>query len=223
MDEMEGMIRVSRVKKHYENGLVRALNGVSFEIGEGEIVSLMGPSGCGKSTLLRLVGTLDFPSEGTVHIAGRDIRDQKPLHRFRREYIGFVFQFHHLIPSLSLLENVEIPLLPTSVSRRVRRERAARLLEEMGLAERMTFFPNKISGGERQRAAIARAMVNDPRIILADEPTGNIDTLTGERILDFLLGTCREKRITMLMATHNHEVAARTDRGIGMRNGLLEI
>ena len=216
------MIAVNNVKKQYEKGLVQALNGISFKIEEGRIVSIMGPSGCGKSTLLKILGALDFPTEGEVLIAGKNIREHRPLNEFRRRYIGFVFQFHHLIPSMSLLENVEIPLMPTAMSRRLRRERAAYLLEQMGLADRMKFLPTRVSGGERQRTAIARAMVNDPKIILADEPTGNIDTMTGDRIMDFLLTTCREKRITLIMATHNREIADRTESRIHLRNGLLE-
>ena len=216
------MISVRDVRKVYDYGLVKALNGVSFEIEEGEAVSIMGPSGCGKSTLLNLIGTLDMPTEGQIWIAGKNIADYSPTDLFRAKYLGFIFQFHHLIPNLSLLENVELPMFSLPIPNRLRRNKAIALLKEMGLEDRMNFLPTRVSGGERQRAAIARAMINDPQIILADEPTGSVDTVIGNKILDFLVGLCDKKKITMVIATHNHEVAARTKRIIRMRNGLIE-
>jgi ABC-type lipoprotein export system ATPase subunit len=183
------------------------------------MVAVMGPSGCGKSTLLKIIGALDSPTRGEVLIAGRNIRSYRPSHAFRRDYIGFVFQFHHLIPSMSLLENVEIPLLTVALSRRERRERAAYLLDQMGLADRMHFLPTRVSGGERQRAAIARALANHPRILLADEPTGNVDTATGEKVVDFMIVACRERGMTLILATHNREIAEKMDAGIHLRNG----
>ena len=222
MNEVVSMIVVKDLKKYYENGLVKALNGVSFEIEEGEAVSIMGPSGCGKSTLLNLIGTLDMPTEGQIWIAGKNIADYSPTDLFRAKYLGFIFQFHHLIPNLSLLENVELPMFSLPIPNRLRRNKAIALLKEMGLEDRMNFVPTRVSGGERQRAAIARAMINDPQIILADEPTGSVDTVIGNKILDFLVDLCDTKKITMVIATHNHEVAARTKRIIRMRNGLIE-
>jgi len=216
------MISVRDVRKVYDYGLVKALNGVSFEIEEGEAVSIMGPSGCGKSTLLNLIGTLDMPTEGQIWIAGKNIADYGPTDPFRAKNLGFIFQFHHLIPNLSLLENVELPMFSLPIPNRLRRNKAIALLKEMGLEDRMNFVPTRVSGGERQRAAIARAMINDPQIILADEPTGSVDTVIGNKILDFLVGLCDKKKITMVIATHNHEVAARTKRIIRMRNGLIE-
>jgi len=216
------MISVRDVRKVYDYGLVKALNGVSFEIEEGEAVSIMGPSGCGKSTLLNLIGTLDMPTEGQIWIAGKNIADYSPTDLFRAKYLGFIFQFHHLIPNLSLLENVELPMFSLPIPNRLRRNKAIALLKEMGLEDRMNFLPTRVSGGERQRAAIARAMINDPQIILADEPTGSVDTVIGNKILDFLVDLCDTKKITMVIATHNHEVAARTKRIIRMRNGLIE-
>ena len=216
------MIVVKDLKKYYDHGLVKALNGISFEVERGEIVSIMGPSGCGKSTLLNLIGTLDLPTEGEVWIDGKRIMDYRPMDAFRARNIGFIFQFHHLIPNLSLVENAELPMFSIPESRRSRRNKAVDLLKEMGLEERMHSLPTRVSGGERQRAAIARAMINDPQIILADEPTGSVDTTTGNRILDFLVNLCGEKKITMIIATHNHEVAAKTNRVIKIRNGLLE-
>lgn len=216
------MITVSNLQKHYENGLVKALNGISFSVSKGEIVAVMGPSGCGKSTLLHLLGTLDQPTDGTIRIDGKELREYRPFDRFRARTIGFVFQFHHLIPSMSLLENVELPMYSLSVAREARRDRATALLTAMGLANRMDFLPGCVSGGERQRAAIARALVNAPPILLADEPTGNVDTETGSRILDLLIALRCERTITMLLATHNPEIGARADRIIHLKNGFIE-
>jgi putative ABC transport system ATP-binding protein len=216
------MIQIDKLFKHYDNGLVEALKGISLDVRKGEIVAVMGPSGCGKSTLLSLIGALDVSSAGEIFIEGRNIRDYKPLDRFRAAMIGFVFQFYHLIPSITLLENVEIPMHALPLSRKERKKRAEIVLTEMGLAGRMHFLPTRVSGGERQRAAIARAVVNEPRIILADEPTGNLDSETGGMILDVIISRCRQKEATMLLATHDPEVAARADRIIRLRDGLLE-
>lgn len=216
------MISVDNLKKDYDGGLVQALRGISFQIEKGEAVSIMGPSGCGKSTLLNLIGALDLPTAGEIRIDGKPLADYRPFDSFRTKMIGFVFQFHHLIPNLTLLENVELPQYPLPIPKRERRERAIHLLEVVGLQDRMNFLPTRVSGGERQRAAIARAIINDPAIILADEPTGSVDTFIGNQIIDFLLALCREKQITMLVATHNHELASRTNRIIRLRNGLVE-
>jgi len=216
------MILVKDLKKYYDYGLVKALNGVTFAIEKGEIVSIMGPSGCGKTTLLNLLGTLDLPTEGDIMIDGKNIMDYRPFAAFRAGNIGFIFQFHHLIPNLSLLENVELPMFTTSAPKKLRRDKTIYLLKEMGLEERMNFFPTRVSGGERQLTAIARAIINDPQIILADEPTGNVDTTNGNRIMDFLVNMCDKKKITMIVATHNHEIAAKTKRIIKIRNGLIE-
>ena len=216
------MIRVANLVKHYERGLVKALNGLSFDVAKGEIVAIMGPSGCGKSTLLNLIGTLDLPTSGEIRIDGKNSLDYRPFDRFRAEMVGFVFQFHHLIPSLTLQENVELPMYSLPVSKKTRRRKALEIMRIMGLAERLNFLLTRVSGGERQRAAIARAIVNDPRIILADEPTGSVDTETGSRILEFLVKRCRDRDITMLLATHNEEIAAKFDRTIHIKNGLIE-
>jgi len=216
------VISITNLKKDYDNGLVQALRGVSFEIEKGEIVSIMGPSGCGKSTLLNLIGTLDLPTGGEIRVDGKPLSDYRPFDSFRAKTIGFIFQFHHLIPNLTLLENVELPLYSFPIPKGVRRDKAIHLLAEMGLEDRMHFLPTRVSGGERQRAAIARAIINDPPIILADEPTGNVDTLIGNRIMDFLLGLCEQKKMTMIIATHNHEISARTRRTIRIKNGQVE-
>jgi putative ABC transport system ATP-binding protein len=216
------MIVVREIKKYFDNGLVKALNGISFRIEKGEMVSIMGPSGCGKSTLLNLIGALDLPTGGEIWIDGKNLMDHRPFQWFRSRYVGFVFQFHHLLPNLTLLENVELPLFTSPMPKKLRRDKAAALLIEMGLEDRLRFLPTRVSGGERQRAAIARALVNDPRMVLADEPTGNVDSETGERILDYLLGLSAEKQMTMLIATHSHEIAGRTKRILRMKNGRLE-
>jgi ABC-type lipoprotein export system ATPase subunit len=165
---------------------------------------------------------LDFPTEGEVFFDGKNVMEYKPLDAFRAKNVGFIFQFHHLIPNLSLLENVELPMFSLPISRSVRRGKAIDLLKAMGLEDRIHFLPTRVSGGERQRTAIARAMMNDPQLILADEPTGSVDTVTGNAILDFLVALCRQKTMSMIIATHNHEVAAKTDRMIRIRNGRLE-
>lgn len=215
------MIVVNNLIKHYENGLVKALNGISFTVEDGESVAIMGPSGCGKSTLLNLIGTLDMPTGGEIRIDGKSIMDYRPFDLFRAKTIGFIFQFHHLIPSLSLLENVEIPMYSLLVSKKARRSKALKILTELSLADRINFKPTHVSGGERQRAAIARAIVNDPQIILADEPTGNIDSETGSRIITSLVNLCHNNNITMLLATHNHEIAAKADRIIHIKDGYI--
>jgi putative ABC transport system ATP-binding protein len=214
------MVTIKNLTKHYDNGLIKALNGVSLTIEEGEAVSIMGPSGCGKTTLLSIMGTLDAPTDGEVWIDGNNIHAGRSFDRFRAHSLGFVFQFHHLIPNLSLLENVEIPMYALGIPGKQRREKASRLLEEMGLKERLKSLPSRVSGGERQRTAVARAMVNNPKIILADEPTGSLDTATGDRIIELLLALCTERKLTLVMATHNPEVAAKTGRTIWMRNGV---
>ncbi len=216
------MIVAQNLVKHYDNGMVKAVNGVTIHVEKGEIVALMGHSGSGKSTLLNVVGTIDRPTSGDLFIEKRNVREIKDRARFRAEYIGFVFQFHHLLPHLTLRENVEIPMYTRSVARRERRERALQFLTHMRLAERAHFLPSNVSGGERQRAAIARALANDPKIILADEPTGSVDTETGTAILDYLTAYCRKRDVSMIIATHNHEIALRTDRILRLKNGELE-
>jgi ABC-type lipoprotein export system ATPase subunit len=216
------MIVLKNVTKHFEGGLIKALNGVSLEVERGGIVSIMGPSGCGKSTLLSLIGGLDVPTGGEIWFGEKRLTNHNRTNVFRARTIGFVFQFHHLIPNLTLLENVELPMFSFPGSKKARREKAAGLLLQMGLEERMHSLPTRVSGGERQRAAIARAMINDPEVLLADEPTGSVDTETGNRILDLLIVRCVEKKMTMILATHNLEIAAKTSRIIRMKNGRLE-
>jgi putative ABC transport system ATP-binding protein len=219
--EGERVVSVRELVKRYDGGLVEALRGVSFDVRKGEFFVIMGPSGSGKSTLLYLLGALDEASSGTVSVFGEDLAKARDLEKMRREKIGFVFQLHHLIPTLSLLENVELPALPMNLSRAQRRRRAAELLDRVGLEHRRDFLPVKASGGERQRAAVARALMNEPALLLADEPTGSVDTATGERILDVFQEFQRERGLSVVMITHNAEVAPRAERLIRIVDGKI--
>lgn len=217
----EFAVRAIDVAKHYEGGLVQALRGVSLEVARGESIAITGPSGSGKTTLLHLLGALDLPTSGSVEILGQDLRKVGNLDRLRSETLGFVFQLHNLVPNLTLRENVMLPAYPRPISRKERRARAGELLEKVGLGHRVDFLPVKCSGGERQRAAIARALMNSPRILLADEPTGSVDSVTGGQILDMFRGLARDGGVTTITITHDEKVAARADRVVRMVDGLL--
>lgn len=217
------VIRLENVWKVYKEGVETvALRGVDLSIEEGEYVSIMGPSGSGKSTLMHIMGLLDTPTRGKVYIEGRDVSrmNEDERARIRRKKIGFVFQAYNLIPSLTAVENVELPLLLDGVPREERRKVAVSLLERMGLGNRLHYYPNQLSGGQQQRVAIARALANDPRIILADEPTGNLDTKTGRKILD-LFKELHEEGRTLVVVTHDPEVAREAERIVKIRDGRL--
>jgi ABC-type lipoprotein export system ATPase subunit len=214
-------LRVVEVVKHYEGGLVKALQGVSFEVHTGESLAITGPSGSGKTTLLHLLGALDRPTSGSVEVMGQDLANISDLARLRCYTLGFVFQMHHLIPNLTLRENVMLPAHPTGVDRKTQRARAAELLTEVGLCHRIDFLPVKCSGGERQRAAIARALINGPQLLLADEPTGSVDTHTGDQIMEMFERMARERSMTTVTITHNHDIAARMGRQLHIVDGLL--
>jgi ABC-type lipoprotein export system ATPase subunit len=216
------MIQLDNVFKTYDGGLIKALNGVSCSIGSTEIVALMGPSGSGKSTLLSLLGTIDVPTSGEIRLQGKPYAQLRPFDRFRAGQIGFVFQMHYLMPHLKAAENVEVPMLALKVSRRTRRERARFLLDEVGLSRKAGAYPGELSGGERQRVAVARAFANAPRIILADEPTGSLDTETGHRVMELIINQSRQRDATVVIATHDGEIARRTDRIIHLKNGLIQ-
>ena len=202
---------------------IRAVDGVSLHVDEGELVALEGPSGSGKTTLLQLLGALDRPSGGHVFFDERDLgalRDRE-LAALRLSAFGFVFQQFNLIPTLTALENVEAGLAPAGVSRRGLRERALARLAEVGLADRAAHLPTQLSGGEQQRVAIARALVTEPRVILADEPTGNLDSRSGTEIVELLAALAAERGTTVVVATHDAELAARAPRRLAMRDGRI--
>ena len=206
--------------KTYE-GEVHALDGVSLTICAGECVAVMGPSGSGKSTLLNLLGALDRPTSGVCRVAGQELASVKDLDRFRSKTVGFVFQLHNLIPTLTALENVEIPLQEEKMSDAARRARAKHLLEIVNLGDRMNFVPGQLSGGQRQRVAIARALANKPSLILADEPTGNLDSKSTDEIMDLLRKLNREQGTTFIVVTHNPAVARAADRIVTVRDGRI--
>jgi putative ABC transport system ATP-binding protein len=212
-------IQVIDVVKTYDN-MVRALDGVNLTIEYGEFLALMGPSGCGKSTLLHLLAALDNPTTGRIIVNGRDLRSAGN-DRYRRMEIGLVFQLHNLLPNLNALENVQIPMFGTGMGHAERMKRARQLLDEMGLLEKGKMTPPRLSGGERQRLAIARALANDPSIILADEPTGNLDSAAVDRLLALFRGVRDEHQVTILLATHDTHVASAADRIVHMKDGRI--
>ena len=201
---------------------IRALSDVSIAISRGEFVSVTGPSGSGKSTLLNLLGGLDAPTRGSIFLDGTELSglDERRLAGLRRKKLGFVFQRHDLLPALSVAENLEFPLILAGVPEADRRSRIAATLERVGLADKSDNLPEELSGGQQQRVGIARALVNDPEIILADEPTGNLDSRTSGDIMDFLATLCRESGKTLVVVTHDPEVAARADRILRFSDGV---
>ena len=218
------MLRLTGVEKIYQTKTIEtvALAGVNLTIGRGEFVSIMGPSGCGKSTLLSIMGLLDEPTAGTVEIAGQPVRSyaDRALARLRNEQIGFVFQSYHLIADLSVLDNVELPLLyRTGMGAKERRARAYAALDRVGLSARTAHFPGQLSGGQRQRVAVARAVAGTPALILADEPTGNLDSVMGDEIMDLLLDLHQREGATLVMVTHDEQMARRTQRLIRFFDG----
>ena len=213
-------VEVRHVRKSFEEGRIRALEDVSLEVAAGELVALTGPSGCGKSTLLNLIGALDRPDAGEIVVAGEDVTRLDNPARYRARTVGFVFQFHNLITTLSAIENVQVPMLGEA-KRAVRERRARELLAEVGLAERERSYPPTLSGGERQRVAIARALANEPRLLLADEPTGALDSETGGQILELLRSVREEHGTTILLVTNDDGVAAQADGVFRMRDGVL--
>lgn len=216
----EVLLRVEDVSRIYDDGQVQALKGVSLAVVRGQYLAIVGPSGSGKSTLLNLLGGLDQPSSGRVLFAEEPITDAPTLDRLRSTQIGYVFQSFYLLPTLSAAENVQLPMFESGLTVKQREARARQLLETVGMKHRMDHVPTKLSVGERQRVAIARALANDPVVILADEPTGNLDTKTGSEILDLFEKLHREGK-TLVVITHSHEVAARAERTIEVRDGEI--
>ena len=207
------------LKKDFDDGAVQALRSLDLQIPEGEFIAITGPSGCGKTTLLQLLGALDRPTAGTLEYRGISIPDLRDPAAYRSREIGFVFQSFHLLPTFTALENVQLPMLETRMPSAKRKEHAAGLLRAVGLENRQNHFPNKLSGGERQRVAIARSLANSPSVLLADEPTGNLDSDNAKMILDLLARIQRERRMTMVLVTHDMSIAQRASRIIHMIDG----
>ena len=217
------MIRLENVNKVYSTDRIEtlALQNINLEVAKGEFVSIMGPSGCGKSTLLNIIGLLDAPSGGRLDLDGDTINGQgdRTLAKVRNEKLGFIFQSFHLVPDLKVIDNVEIPLLYRSMSASERRRLATQALERVGLGSRIHHFPTQLSGGQQQRVAIARAIVGKPRVLLADEPTGNLDSRMGEEIMTILEGLNRDDQTTVVMVTHDDRFASRTNRIVRLFDG----
>ena len=223
---MDIVVRTLNLTRCYEMGdaQVDALRGVDLTVARGEFVALVGPSGSGKSTLLNLIGGLDRPTSGQVWINGTELSasDEQTLTRHRRQHVGFVFQSFNLLPRLTAEENVALPLMFSGIPEQERRARARALLERVGLGHRLDHRPTQLSGGEQQRVAIARALIGEPALLLADEPTGNLDTTIGAEIMSLLKALNQERGLTLLVVTHDPEVAAFADRVVKLRDGQVE-
>ena len=218
----ESVYEATDLRKDYDEGQVQALRGVSFRIAPGELVAITGPSGCGKSTLLQMLGALDRPSSGTLLYRGKSLPDLRDPSEYRAKEIGFIFQAFHLLPTLTVAENVQVPMFETDRPLRERKERAVELLKAVGLEHRLNHFPSKLSGGERQRVAIARSLANEPHVLLADEPTGNLDSKNADQVLELLLRIQRERHMTLVLVTHDMTIAGRATRVIPMKDGQID-
>ncbi|MDQ6860971.1 MAG: ABC transporter ATP-binding protein [Verrucomicrobiota bacterium] len=220
-----GLISLRNVTRHYKSGerIVHAVDGVSLEIADGEFVAITGPSGCGKSTLMHLIAGLDTPTSGEITVDDLPLHsaDDKALTEYRRRRLGLVFQFFNLLPTMNVLENVGFPLLLQGVSLGETQRRARELLEVVGLRERAEHFVHQLSGGEQQRTAIARALVHKPTLLIADEPTGNLDSASAENVMQVLSRIGAERRATLIVVTHSAEVAAAATRRVEMRDGKV--
>lgn len=216
-------VEMDNISKDYDGGMIKALNRLSLRIEQGESVAVTGPSGCGKSTMLHLIAALDRPTSGAIRVGGADLASQKDLPGYRRRHIGLVFQLHNLLPQLSAIQNVEVAMFGTGLTRRQRRDRARALLTDVGLADMQNRPPTKLSGGERQRVAIARALANEPELLLADEPTGSLDERSVDLVLD-MFSRLRAERpgMTMIIVTHDIRVAGTADRIIWLRDGRVD-
>lgn len=215
------LLRAHNIYKSY--GSLVVLKGVNITLNEGEIAALVGTSGAGKSTLLQILGTLDYPDSGSLYFGQKDVTllNEKQKAQFRNESLGFVFQFHHLLPEFTALENVSIPAWIAGSNRQEVLKRATELLERLGLGDRMDHKPTQLSGGEQQRVSVARALINQPRLILADEPTGNLDTGNSEALYQILFDLARDTGVSFLIATHNQALAQKADRICQIQDGLM--
>ena len=222
----KAVLELKNIQRHFGKGetITEVLKGIDLKINAGEIVALIGPSGSGKSTLLQIAGLLDTPSGGTIFVAGENASKASDKKRtsLRQNYMGFVYQAHLLLPDFSALENVMMPMLLAGVKESEAKERATKLLDMVGLSHRLTHRSGQLSGGERQRVAIARSLANNPKLLLADEPTGNLDPKTAETVFQMLLDVVRQTGLSALIATHNPELAARMDRRITVEDGILK-
>jgi ABC-type lipoprotein export system ATPase subunit len=217
----EVLLEVQELRKHYEDGQIQALNGVDLKIQRGDFVSISGASGSGKSTLLQLLGGLDQPTSGKVLFNGAGIGTGAAMDTYRSKHVGFVFQAFYLLPSLRAIENVQVPWVGTGMQGKERAEKAEALLVEMGLSHRMRQYPTQLSAGERQRVAIARALANNPEVLLADEPTGNLDSVNSAKIMDILVGLQAKRGMTLIIVTHEDSIAESAPRHIRMRDGKI--
>jgi len=213
---------VDGVSKSFESGRIQALRDVSFRLEPGDVVSLTGPSGGGKSTLLNLVGALDRPDSGSIAVGGQRLEQLGDPSEYRAATVGFVFQFHHLIPTLNAVENVQVPMMGRGLGRAEREQRALDLLEDCAIGHRAKASPTTLSGGERQRVAIARTLANGPPLLLADEPTGSLDSATGGQIVELLLSLRERRGTTILLVTNDDDVAELADRTLRIRDGNVE-
>jgi putative ABC transport system ATP-binding protein len=220
-DDTTAAVAVEDLCKTYDDGTVTALDHLDLQVAHREIVAIMGPSGSGKSTLLHLLAALERPDSGCVAVEGNDVARLRHPDRYRRRVVGLVFQLHNLLPHLTAQQNVELPMVATGRSRTDQRARALELLAEMDLDRKAQRYPPQLSGGERQRVAIARALANEPRVLLADEPTGSLDSVAVTRVLDRFLQLRDEHDVTIVVVTHDADVAAATDRTITLRDGKV--
>jgi ABC-type lipoprotein export system ATPase subunit len=209
------------IKKEFDGGQVQALRQVNFRIERGEFVALTGPSGCGKTTLLQMLGALDRPTSGILRYNGKSLLELTDPAEYRAREIGFIFQAFHLLPTFSSVENVQIPMFETIRQPSERKSRAMALLKAVGLEHRINHFPAMLSGGERQRVAIARSLANEPSVLLADEPTGNLDSENAERILNLIVQLQKERQMTLVLVTHDAEIAQRASRVLQMKDGQI--
>ena len=220
-DSVNCVFEARGLKKEFDDGRVQALRGVDFHIAHGDFVAVIGPSGCGKTTLLQMLGLLDVPSGGVLHYRGNSLPDLPDPSAYRAREIGFIFQAFHLLPTFTALENVQIPMFETEIPVAERKDRAVELLKSVGLEHRLDHFPAKLSGGERQRVAIARSLANGPSVLLADEPTGNLDSENTKHILELIIRLRHEQDMTLVLVTHDLNIARMASRTIQMKDGLI--